>query len=87
MARYVKKKESCLTRICGCCNKEMYIGKDNIDEAIYYDKKTYHSECFIDMKIQIHAPKLIREVKTLPKSMIFISMALIFVNTKMVIDI
>ena len=67
MARYVKKKKSCLTRICGCCNKELYIGKDNIDEAIYYDKKTYHSKCFIDMKIQIHAPKPIKEVKTLPK--------------------
>ena len=29
--------------------KNLYINKNNIDDAIYYDKKTYHSSCFINI--------------------------------------
>lgn len=36
-------------RVCGCCKNTIYIDKDNIESAIYYDKKTYHSNCFINM--------------------------------------
>lgn len=36
-------------RICGCCKNTIYIDKDNIENAIYYDKVTYHSNCFINM--------------------------------------
>ena len=36
-----------ITRKCFCCGSTVYIDHKNIDEAIYYDKKTYHSNCFI----------------------------------------
>ncbi len=38
-----------IKRKCGCCGNEFYIGKKNIGNAIYYDKKTYHSSCFISL--------------------------------------
>ncbi len=36
-------------RKCGCCGEDFYISNENIDDAIYYDKKTYHSRCFINI--------------------------------------
>lgn len=36
-------------RKCGCCREGFYISNANIDDAIYYDKKTYHSSCFISI--------------------------------------
>lgn len=38
-----------IKRKCFCCKEEFFINKNNIDDAIYYDKKTYHSSCFIKM--------------------------------------
>ena len=38
-----------IIRKCGCCGEEIHISKENINDAIYYDKKTYHSNCFIEM--------------------------------------
>ena len=38
-----------IKRKCGCCGESLYINKNNIDDAIYYDKKTYHSSCFINI--------------------------------------
>lgn len=38
-----------IIRKCGCCGEEIHISKENINDAIYYDKKTYHSNCFIQM--------------------------------------
>lgn len=40
---------STIKRKCGCCGKEILIDKNNISDAIYYDKKTYHSKCFTDL--------------------------------------
>ena len=48
MARYTNNKDG-VKRKCGCCGKDLYINKNNIDDAIYYDKKTYHSSCFINI--------------------------------------
>jgi len=62
------KIKSCIDRVCGCCNQTFYIGKDNLDEAIYYDKKTYHSSCFINKQVQSFAPKPFRQLKMLPKN-------------------
>lgn len=38
-----------IKRKCGCCGEDFYISNENIEEAIYYDKKTYHSSCFINI--------------------------------------
>lgn len=38
-----------IRRKCRCCGEDFYISNDNIDDAIYYDKKTYHSSCFINI--------------------------------------
>lgn len=35
-----------IKRKCACCKEYLYINKNNINEVIYYDKKTYHSRCF-----------------------------------------
>lgn len=43
------KNQVGIKRKCGCCGEHFYISKDNIDDAIYYDKKTYHSSCFVNM--------------------------------------
>lgn len=42
-------KQTQIQRKCGCCKENIYIKNDNIDDAIYYDKKTYHSSCFINI--------------------------------------
>lgn len=42
-------KQTQIQRKCGCCKENIYIRNDNIDDAIYYDKKTYHSSCFINI--------------------------------------
>lgn len=38
-----------IKRKCGYCGKYLYINNNNIDNAIYYDNKTYHSSCFINL--------------------------------------
>ena len=45
----MRYKKSGIKRKCGCCGQDFYISNENIEEAIYYDKKTYHSRCFLDM--------------------------------------
>ena len=62
------RKEGCISRVCACCNQSFYIGKDNISDAIYYDKKTYHSNCFIDKQVKSFAPKEVKNSKTMPKN-------------------
>ena len=48
--RYIKDNQHIgIRRKCGCCEKYFYISHNDIDDAIYYDKKTYHSSCFINM--------------------------------------
>ena len=49
MARYTGNNKNGVKRKCGCCGENLYINKNNIDDAIYYDKKTYHSSCFINI--------------------------------------
>ena len=49
MARYTTNNKNGVKRKCGCCGENLYINKNNIDDAIYYDKKTYHSSCFINI--------------------------------------
>ena len=38
-----------IKRVCGLCKEIFYINRNNINEAVYYDKKTYHSKCFVDI--------------------------------------
>lgn len=38
-----------INRKCDCCKKTVYISKNNVDDAIFYDKKSYHRKCFIDI--------------------------------------
>ncbi len=38
-----------IKRKCSCCEEYFYINNENIEDAIYYDKKTYHSSCFINI--------------------------------------
>lgn len=38
--------KSVIKRKCGKCGETFYINKDSINEAVYYDKKTYHIKCF-----------------------------------------
>ncbi len=38
-----------IKRKCSCCGEYFYINNENVDDAIYYDKKTYHSSCFINI--------------------------------------
>lgn len=48
--RYIKDNQYVgIRRKCGCCEEYFYISHNDIDDAIYYDKKTYHSSCFINM--------------------------------------
>jgi len=35
-----------IKRKCSYCGEYLYITKNNIDKAVYYDKKSYHSDCF-----------------------------------------
>lgn len=41
--------EISIKRKCSCCGEYLYISKSNINNAIYYGKKTYHSSCFVDL--------------------------------------
>ena len=45
----MRHKNIGIKRKCSCCGEDFYISNDNIDDAIYYDKKTYHSSCFINI--------------------------------------
>lgn len=48
--RYIKDNQQIgIHRKCGCCGEDFYISNENISDAIYYDKKTYHSGCFINI--------------------------------------
>ncbi len=48
--RYIKDEQYMgIRRKCGCCKEYFYISNDNIEDAIYYDKQTYHSSCFINI--------------------------------------
>ena len=38
-----------IKRKCDCCKNIFYISDSNINEAIFYENKSYHKECFIDM--------------------------------------
>lgn len=38
-----------IKRKCNCCKETIYISKNTIDDAIFYDKKSYHRKCFIDI--------------------------------------
>lgn len=49
MRAVLNNEKNDIKRKCGCCGESFYISKNNIDSAIYYDKKTYHSSCFINM--------------------------------------
>ncbi len=40
-----------LIRKCSICKTNLEIGLNNLDEAIYYNKTHYHSECFIEAAI------------------------------------
>ena len=49
MKKNINNSKIGIKRKCGCCGEYLYISKNNIDNAIYYDKKTYHSSCFINI--------------------------------------
>jgi hypothetical protein len=38
-----------IKRVCNCCKDTFYISNENINDAIYYGGKTYHSRCFIQL--------------------------------------
>lgn len=38
-----------IKRICNCCKETIYIGKNDVNDSIYYDGKTYHRDCFIQI--------------------------------------
>lgn len=38
-----------ITRKCERCKEVISINKDNVNEVIFYDKKTYHRKCFISI--------------------------------------
>ncbi len=63
------KKKSCINRVCNYCHNSFYIGKDNIDDAIYYGRKTYHSKCFLNMKArsQFSCPSQFVPKKKIPQ--------------------
>lgn len=43
------KKIISINRKCGCCGSSICISKSSVDDAIFYDKKSYHRKCFIDI--------------------------------------
>lgn len=48
--RYINNNQRIgIKRKCSCCGEDFYINNENIEDAIYYDKKTYHSSCFINI--------------------------------------
>lgn len=38
-----------IKRVCDHCKAPVIINKNNLNEAIYYGNKTYHSSCFIEL--------------------------------------
>lgn len=38
-----------ISRKCDCCKDIISINKNNVNDAIFYDKKSYHRKCFIDI--------------------------------------
>ena len=38
-----------MQRKCGFCKEMIEVNKENSEEALFYDKKYYHEECFITM--------------------------------------
>lgn len=42
-------EENIIERICGKCKETIYISYENIDKVIYYGKRTYHRDCFIEV--------------------------------------
>lgn len=38
-----------ISRKCSCCKENICINRDTIDDAIFYDKKSYHRNCFIEL--------------------------------------
>lgn len=63
MRATIESKGLCVTRKCACCGETININKDNINDAIFYDRKYYHRKCFIEEKTH----KEYREVKVLPQ--------------------
>ena len=51
---------------------------------IYYDKKTYHSNCFIDKQVSSFAPKEFKNSKTMPKNDQLLEYCIDVQNIKMV---
>ncbi len=48
--RYINNNQKIgIKRKCSCCGEYFYINNENVKDAIYYDKKTYHSSCFISI--------------------------------------
>ena len=45
----MRHKDVGVKRKCSCCREDFYVSNGNIDDAIYYDKKTYHSSCFVNI--------------------------------------
>ncbi len=43
----IQEEGTVIKRICSYCKESISISNDTVEEAIYYDKKTYHSKCFI----------------------------------------
>ena len=53
-----------ITRKCFKCKQDIVIDENSIDDAIYFDKKTWHKDCFINAipKKQKSTSKNVREV-------------------------
>lgn len=49
MIKKTENEPNGLKRKCACCGEFLYITKQNVSDAIYYDKKTYHSKCFEEL--------------------------------------
>lgn len=47
MKNTINQNGAILTRKCRCCGEPVYIDNNTVNDAIYYDKTTYHSSCFI----------------------------------------
>lgn len=45
-----------LQRKCGCCGEVLNINKSTIGELIYYEKKTYHKDCFANLCKESSSP-------------------------------
>lgn len=58
MARYTGNNKNGVKRKCGCCGENLYINKNNIDDAIYYDKKHI---IVVALSIYVRSVLLIKE--------------------------